>query len=296
MNSQFRTWGPIVCMLLNLGSPAGAAPAAEVGAPAVEAELQQETYLYEIMRHLYRWYLDEADIEPIIQKKQVVFQIRPLRPELDEGDNSRFAAIRMPELNIEATVKRADYVIDELGIAVKSDTYKIISVKREIPSEVKQQDSTEVVIEYSVLRDYLFKTRNQSRFPEGDLLAHMRHAVRKKLEGMGRAEEIRNGAGPPVVHFAPLSPVANEAWVFVEDKRLLIRCASDLDLENPAVWEHDDLAVNIYETDRQTVVSLDEVAGSNAYMTRDQVGRALFNCIILGRRVQLEPLKASADE
>jgi hypothetical protein len=32
------------------------------------------------------------------------------------------------------------------------------------------------------------------------------------------------------------------------------------------------------------------VAGSNTYMTRDQVGRTLFNCIILGRRVALKPL------
>jgi hypothetical protein len=37
------------------------------------------------------------------------------------------------------------------------------------------------------------------------------------------------------------------------------------------------------------VVSLDEVAGSNAYMTRDHVGRILFNCIVLGRRVILSP-------
>ena len=46
----------------------------------------------------------------------------------------------------------------------------------------------------------------------------------------------------------------------------------------------------MYNIDEQTVVSLDEVAGSNAYMTRDQVGRALFNCIVLGRRLEFEPL------
>ena len=51
------------------------------------------------------------------------------------------------------------------------------------------------------------------------------------------------------------------------------------------------MAVDLYDIDEQVVVSLDEVAGSNAYMTRDQVGRALFNCIVLGRRVVLEPLE-----
>jgi hypothetical protein len=39
------------------------------------------------------------------------------------------------------------------------------------------------------------------------------------------------------------------------------------------------------------VVSLDEVAGSNAFMTRDQAGRILFNCMVLGRRLELAPPK-----
>jgi hypothetical protein len=51
------------------------------------------------------------------------------------------------------------------------------------------------------------------------------------------------------------------------------------------------MAVKLYDIDEQVVVSLDEVAGSNAYMTRDQVGRVLFNCIVLGKRVVLEPLQ-----
>lgn len=296
MRTCFEKGKAILCVLAIFRFAASAPVAAAESEPPLDPELQKSTYLYEVMRHLYRWHLDESDIDPIIGKKQIAFQIRPLGPELDDGDNSRFASIRIPDLKIEVTVKRADYVIDELDIAVKSDTYKIISVKREVSSEATDEDSTQVLVDYSAMRDHLFMTRNQSRFPEGDPLTRMRQAVRKRLEDMGRADELLRAAGPPVVHFAPMSPVANEVWAFVEDKRLLIRCASDLDLENPIVWEHDDLAVDLYEIDKQTVVSLDEVAGSNAYMTRDQVGRTLFNCIILGRRVQLDPLKGKHDE
>ena len=93
-----------------------------------------------------------------------------------------------------------------------------------------------------------------------------------------------------IVHLAPLSDVANEAWIFWETGRLLIRFSSDIDLEHPALWEHDQLAVELFNIDEQTVVSLDEVAGSNAYMTRDQVGRILFNCIVLGKRLTLQTL------
>ena len=55
------------------------------------------------------------------------------------------------------------------------------------------------------------------------------------------------------------------------------------------MWEHEDLAVKMYDLDEQVVVSLDEVAGSNAYLTRDQVGRALYNCVVLGKRLELDP-------
>ena len=71
---------------------------------------------------------------------------------------------------------------------------------------------------------------------------------------------------------------------------MLIRFASDIDLASPAVWEHEELAARLYDIDENVVVSLDEVAGSNAYLTRAQVGRALYNCIVLGRRVELQPL------
>ena len=35
-------------------------------------------------------------------------------------------------------------------------------------------------------------------------------------------------------------------------------------------------------------MSLNEAAGSNAFMTRDQIGRALYNCIVLGRRFEVD--------
>jgi hypothetical protein len=37
------------------------------------------------------------------------------------------------------------------------------------------------------------------------------------------------------------------------------------------------------------VISLEEAAGSNRFMTRSQIGRALYNCIVLGQRVAVTP-------
>ena len=43
--------------------------------------------------------------------------------------------------------------------------------------------------------------------------------------------------------------------------------------------------MDLYDIDEQVVVSLDEVAGSNAYLTRDHVGRILFNCMVHGETI-----------
>lgn len=61
-------------------------------------------------------------------------------------------------------------------------------------------------------------------------------------------------------------------------------------LDNPAAWDHFELALKVYDIDEQVVVSFDKAPGSNSYLTRDPVGRVLYNCIVLGRRLKLQPL------
>jgi hypothetical protein len=71
---------------------------------------------------------------------------------------------------------------------------------------------------------------------------------------------------------------------------MLIKFTSDLDLSNPAVWGQENLKVRTYDIDQQVVVSQSEVPGSNAFLNRDQVGRVLYNCIVLGQRVAVAPM------
>lgn len=258
--------------------------------PNVPPELLARPYLYEVVRHLYRWYLDERDLDPLADCREFVFQVRALQPQLDENDRSRFAEISLPQLTSRIKVKLADYTIPELNATVKSDTFKIVAVSRILTTDPAPPSCTEVKVEYAEMREELYRTRREARFPTGDLLDRLRRATRQELLKDAERRTERLPAGPQIVHLAPLSPVANEAWVFWETGRKLIRFASDIDLSNPAVWEHEELAVRPYDIDAQVVVSLDEVAGSNAYLTRAQVGRALFNCVVLGRRLELQPL------
>jgi len=281
---------PLRPVLLALAATLACAP---LPGRAASSELRQRPFLFQITQHLYRWHLDESDAQNIVDKGEITFHVRDLDVPLDEGDRSRIGQIAIPVLGVEVKVKLADYDIPEMGIIVKNDRFKIIDVARVQRESYAGFDT--VTSGYKEMIDTLFQHRNETRFPEGELLTRMRAAARRaaQLEGIEQTP-AGDDAVASIVHFAPLSAVANEAWVFWEAGRKLIRFASDIDLSNPAVWQHEELAVKLYDIDEQVVVSLSEVAGSNAYMTRDQVGRALYNCVVLGRRVALPPVAAAA--
>jgi hypothetical protein len=261
-------------------NPAGPPAAAAAGVPE---ELTEPKYLFEIVRHIYRWHLDENDVDRLAGAPEFPFWVRMLDLPLDAGDHSRMAEIVMPLVGTMVKVKKTDYRIDELDLAVTSGVYRITSVsKLGIPDKPLPAHRA-VNVSYAEMRAYLFQTRFAAAFPDEMLLERLRGAVRKE---MALPPEART-PGRQIVHLAPLSPVANEVWVFWENGKLLIRFASDIDLVNPAVWAHETLMVRTWDVRNQVVVSLDEAAGSNAFMTRDQIGRALYNCVVLGQRLEV---------
>lgn len=263
-------------LLALFAAGAGAAPAAPP-----PAELTEPTYLYETMRYLYRWYLDEGDAERNAGARAFTFWVRRLEVPLDAGDHSQFAEIGLPELGVTVKVKKTDYAIPELGAEVKSKGFRIVNVARGDAGTRAPRGAAWVKVPAAELREYLFRTRAQAEFPDAAMRERLRVALREHLGLDPQKREL----GEQIVHLAPLSPVANELWVFWENRKMLIRFASDLDLENPALWQHQTLAVRTYDIETQTVVSLNEAPGSNAFLTRDQVGRALYNCVILGQRL-----------
>ncbi len=278
-------------------APGMHAPAPDRGARAPDAELTSRAWLGEVMRHLYRWHIDERDIDPVIAEKQITFWVRQTNPALDEADHSLFGEVLLPQFSILVKAKRADYQVPELDATVKSERFRITGAERVERPATMPEGFTQVRFEYAGLREELFRTRHNASFPEGELLERLRTSVRaqiaKDMEHRGQAAPVVKGT--QVVYLAPLSPIANEAWVFWETGRTLIRFASDIDLTNPAVWAHEKLAVRLFSLDEKVVVSLDEVAGSNAFMTRDEAGRAMFNCIVLGKRIELEPKAEAGD-
>lgn len=270
--------------------PSGFLKAVEMPAGKVPPEILEKPFLYEVTRYLYRWYLDEIDIESITEKDDLCFRIRKLNPKLDEGDKSQYVEIIIPSLKLSIKMKKSDYRIEELNALVKSNSFKINNVSRyEKEFEIPEECIT-VNLDIKDMKAYLFKTRNQAEFPSPELYARVRKAFReefgaellKKLPAVQIKKEW-------VTFIAPLSPVANEFWAFWENGKYLVRCSSDIDLVNSDVWEHESLKFRIYDVLNQMVLSLNETGGDNSFMTRDQIGRALYNCVVLGERLIVPP-------
>lgn len=284
--SALGIYGAALLLLCSCRSPGRAGEG-----PTVDPALMDEDYLREVVRHLYRWYMDESDVEKEAERDHFVFWLRELHPELDPGDLSQFGEIVIPGLDIFITVKKPDYPIEHSDRRVTSGVYKIVNVARYPEPPVRPAEYREVRLSHSELREHLFRTRSQARYPDTRLLELMREEARENLEDEFPLLPAAAGPESRIVHISPLSPVANEVWVFWEAGRILLHFSSDLDLEDSEIWEAELPTVRIYDIDEQTVVSLHEAAGSNAYLTRDQVGRALYNCVILGRRLELPAAK-----
>ncbi len=270
--------------------PCGLLNAEDVPVKKVPQEVLEKSYLYELTRHLYRWYLDEIDIERISDHKNMVFKIRVMDVKLDEGDKSQYVEVLYPELKLSIKLKKSDYRIEELKIDVKSNGFKINNVARYGNDFEMPEGCMTVDLDMQEMKDYLFKTRHDAGFPSPELYARIKKAFRDEFKDeLLKKIPAANVKKEWVTFVAPLSPVANEFWAFWENGKFLVRCTSDIDLTNSEVWEHESLSFKVYDVLNQVVVSLEETQGANSFMTRAQIGRALYNCVVLGDRLIVPP-------
>lgn len=292
--NRITVWGAIGCLSFAARVGVAADPGEPVvpppvsGTPAAGAsaegldEVTAEPFLFEVLRHAYRWHLDETDFDRLVGAKSFPFWVRMLHPPLDEGDRSLYAEIVMPLVGTSVIVKKTDYRIEELNLDIKGNGFRINTVSKIGIPDQPHPEGRVVSVDYQAMKEYLFRTKDQAGFPEGELLERFKEAVRAEL----KVPSGEKAPGRQIAYLAPLSPVANEVWVYWENRKMLIRFASDIDLSRPEVWGHENIRVRTWDTLSQVVVSLDEAAGSNAYATRDQIGRALFNCVVLGKRME----------
>ena len=254
-------------------------------APPTTIEVQ---YMGEILRHLYRWHMDETLLANTDNLTVLNVWGRELHPPLDPGDQSAFYEVCIPDLGYRVVMKKADYTIPELGVRVTNHNYKIAAVERLDTRPAIPRSAEKVAFRREQLLDYFFRTRNEKGFPGDALLDRMETVVAAELPTV-----MSNAlATAQTIYLAPISPVSNDLWLFWETQQMLIKFSSDADLQSETYWSNKKLGVHFYDLDKNVVVSLAEVAGSNAYVTRDWAARVLFNCVVNGRKIVIAPKRA----
>jgi hypothetical protein len=242
-------------------------------------------YISEIVRHLYRWHMDETMLGNTENFATLDVWGRRLQPQLDANDQSEFYEVLIPDLLYRVQMKKADYTLPELGLRVTNHDFKVVSVERLETRPAVPAGAERVTFQRQQILDYLFATRANQHFPSEALLDRMADAVRAELPTV-----VSNAhATAQTIYLAPLSPVSNDLWLFWETQRMLIKFSSDADLQSETYWTNKKLGVRFYDLDENVVVSLAEVAGSNAFITRDWAARVLFNCVVHGKKLVLEP-------
>lgn len=250
--------------------------------------LSEHKLLCEVLRYLYLWYLDESDIEAAVKVSKMEFQIRSLPIKLDQGDNSQFGEIFIPTWQISLTLKKSDYKIEECDKEIKSNGFKIVRVSRVKEENRQSLKPLSLSKDVEEIKEYLTKTRKQAaEFSGGKFIEKARKVFRDEIIQLAKAKGLKLGDEENVINVAPLSVVGNELWIFWERGKFLIKFSCDTDISNPTIWDEEKVAFHVYDTYNQVVVSLEQAAGSNEFMTRSQIGRILYNCIVLGKRMKL---------
>jgi len=257
------------------------------GAPALFKELGGEEVFLDLAQYLYRWYLDEDDFRNFDPEFRGKLWIRKVSRVLDPEDRSSFIEIFLPAIRLMVNLKKTDYVINELNLEVKSDGYKIASVGRvEDDVMLRSEDYASLDMDLDALYNYLFDNRLKADYPDEEMLDYLRKSVKEQCEDYGKGMK-----GEQLIWLAPISPVANEIWVYWENRKMLFNFRADVDMHKREIWEHDSIQVIPYDIVNQTIVTYEESPCDDDFITRDQVGRVLFNCMALGRKVSIEQSK-----
>ena len=247
--------------------------------------LLQKQFVLDVLRHVYRWHFDQSYLLEAGKLEGLEVWARPLHPRLDAGDRSDFAELWIPAVNTRVELKRSDYRIPELNLAIVDGSFKVQRVTRQTRPPAGRSNYEVASYGRAEVQDYLFATRT-NQVPMSDSL---RTATRKLIAEYLNKNHPAAFTEDQILYVAPISPVCNDLWAFWETGRKLLLFSADMDLANPAYAQLSQMRLQVIDLDKDVVASTREVPGSNAFVTKDWVGRVFYNCILFGERVVRTP-------
>lgn len=247
--------------------------------------LLEKDFVLEVLRHVHRWHFDQSYVLEAGKMETLEVWGRRLHPTLDEGDRSEYAELWIPAVKTLVKLKRSEYRVPEINLDIAERSFKVTRVNRQPEAPALRRHYQ--VREYAVkeIQDYLFTMRSH-RIPLSDTLRESaRRLIAEYLDRVYPAPF----AVAQTFYISPLSPVCNELWVFWETGRKVMLFTADMDLTSPGFTRLSQLRMQVIDLDRDVVTSTREVPGSNAFVTKDWVGRLFFNCILYGEKLVRTP-------
>jgi hypothetical protein len=247
--------------------------------------LLEKAFVLEVLRHVYRWHFDQSYVLEAGKLEKLEVWSRRLHPKLDADDRSEYREMWIPAVKTVVELKRAEYKVPELKLEIAESAFKVTRVSRQTrpPAQSRQYQVREYPVEE--VRDYLFTTRT-NLVPISDTL---RACARKLIADYLNKTYEGSLTQDQICYISPLSSVCNDLWIFWETGRKILFFSADMDLTNPGFSQLSQLRMQVIDLDKDIVASTREVPGSNAFVTKDWVGRLLFNCILYGERVVRTP-------
>ena len=115
------------------------------------------------------------------------------------------------------------------------------------------------------------------------LAAKLKEALPKIVAG----ELPNNKDLNEIFYIAPVTKYENTIIIFWENEKKLIVLSSDADFSTPLFWQSLSMSIEIFDMKKDIVTSLQQVLGSNAYVTKNWISRILFNCVIDGYKLNI---------
>jgi len=251
--------------------------------------LLEKPFVFAVLEHAYRWHFDQSSVLESGKLDTLEVWARRLHPRLDAGDRSEFAELWIPAVNTRVELKRSDYLISEMNLAVVDRSFKIKRVTRELHPPAARSKYQVGLYGLAEVREHLFATR-ADKLPLSDTL---RTAAWKLIfEYLDKAHPAPF-TEDQVLYVAPVSSVCNDLWAVWESGRKIMLFSADMDLSNSGFSQLSQLRLDVIDLDKDVVVSTREVPGSNVFVTKDWVGRLFFNCILYGERLVRTPEEMS---
>ncbi len=247
--------------------------------------LQEKGFVLEVLRHVYRWHFDQSYVLEAGNLGQLEVWSRRLSPRLDAEDRSDYAEMWIPAVKTVVELKRAEYSVPELKLDIVEKEFKVVRVVRQFQAPAARRLYQSRSYPVQEVREFLFATR-ADRLPVSDAL---RAGARQLIADYLNRSHPEPFSQAQVFYISPLSRVCNEVWVFWETGRKLMLFAADMDLSSPSFSRVSQLRMQAIDLDKDVVASTREAPGSNAFVTKDWVGRLFFNCIMYGEKLTRTP-------